>query len=198
MKLARISLSGASVALLAIQLALVASIAGKYLYQRWQCPRVWARAVAADPELPMRGRYLSLQLTVDGCRSTLPTAFHAVFQRDINGVAGGKTYTISAGQAVQFPAQLKVIDNRLAALRIPDSDSRAAGVMVSALPGSSCAEMRLDEPVDFFLAGSAAAPARLGPSQDLWVEVTVPPSGPPRPLQLALKDNGVWKPLATE
>src|SRR5208283_3048759 len=31
--------------------------------------------------------------------------------------------------------------------------------------------------------------------QELWIEVTVPPQGPPRPLQMAVKDNGVWKPL---
>jgi hypothetical protein len=51
-----------SVALLVIQLAIVSTIAAKYLYQRWSCPRVWTRAVAIDPQLPMRGRYLSLQL----------------------------------------------------------------------------------------------------------------------------------------
>jgi len=31
-------LSKASIALLVIQLALVSSIAAKYLYQRWRCP----------------------------------------------------------------------------------------------------------------------------------------------------------------
>ena len=60
--------------LLLIQLAIVSSVAAKYLYQRWTCPRVWTRTVAFDPELPMRGRYLSLQLIVDGCQSTLPSA----------------------------------------------------------------------------------------------------------------------------
>ena len=60
-------ISGASVALLVIQLALVCSVAAKYLYQRWSCPRVWTRTVAYDPELVMRGRYLSLQLDVHGC-----------------------------------------------------------------------------------------------------------------------------------
>ena len=31
---------------------------------------------------------------------------------------------------------------------------------------------------------------------ELWIEVTVPPDGPPRPIQVALKQDGVWKPLA--
>ncbi len=94
MKPGRIRLSGASVALLVIQLALVCSVAAKYLYQRWSCPRVWTRTVAYDPELVMRGRYLSLQLTVDGCQSTLPSAKRADFPRDVNGAAVQGQYAI--------------------------------------------------------------------------------------------------------
>ena len=36
------------------------------------------------------------------------------------------------------------------------------------------------------------------PGHELWIEVTVPPKGPPRPLQLAEKENGVWKPLTLQ
>jgi len=53
-------LSKTSVALLLIQLVLVSSIAAKYLYQRSTCPRVWTRTAAYDPQMVMRGRYLSL------------------------------------------------------------------------------------------------------------------------------------------
>ena len=84
MKTGKCTLAGVSVALLVIQLALVSAIAAKYLYQRWRCPRVWTRAAAIDPEMPMRGRYLSLRLTVDGCESTLPSAKNATFPRDVN------------------------------------------------------------------------------------------------------------------
>ena len=52
-------LSKTSIVLLVIQLALVSSIAAKYLYQRAHCPRVWVRTAAYDPEMVMRGRYLS-------------------------------------------------------------------------------------------------------------------------------------------
>jgi hypothetical protein len=55
--------------------------------------------------------------------------------------------------------------------------------------------MWLASPVDLFIADTAQSPLPLKPNQELWIEVTVPPKGPPRPLQLALKDNGVWKPL---
>jgi len=193
MKLAR-----TSIALLAIQLALVSAVAAKYLYQRFACPRVWTRAAMYDPELLMRGRYLSLQLTVDGCRSTLPSARQAVFPRNSDGVQGGNTFTVAPGQGVHFPAQLKVEGNRLVAIRIPEPDSSNPGLTVSAWPGTSCENMRLDAPVDFYIAEHAASPAPLKAGQELWIEVTVPPLGPPRPLQLALKDGGAWKPLAFE
>ena len=55
--------------------------------------------------------------------------------------------------------------------------------------------MRLQEPVEFYIAEHAVDPPSTE-GQELWMEVTVPPVGPPRPLQLALKDNGGWKPLA--
>jgi hypothetical protein len=64
------------------------------------------------------------------------------------------------------------------------------------MPGTSCENLRLDTPVDFYIPEHAAIPSPLKAGQELWIEVTVPPNGPPRPLQLALKQDGVWKPLA--
>ena len=191
MKLAKTSL-----VVLAIQLALVSSIAAKYLYQRWSCPRVWTRTVAYDPELVMRGRYLSVRLIVDGCQSTLPSAEDMTMPRDKDGVQTGKRFSIRAEQPVRFPARLKVEGNKLVAIRIPESDESTQGVMVEAVPGSSCEDLRLDMPVDFYLAEHAANPTPVGAGKELWIEVTVPPKGPPRPVQLALKVGGAWKPLA--
>jgi hypothetical protein len=176
-------------------LALVSSIAAKYLYQRWRCPRVWTRTVAYDPELPMRGRYLSVQLVVDGCESTLPSAKEAAMPRNLEGVPVGSRFSINAPGVVSFPATLKVEGKKLVAIRIPEDDSQSRGQTVSAQPGSSCENLRLDVPVDFYIAEHAASPVPVKPGQELWIEVTVPPKGPPRPIQLALKDNGAWKPL---
>ncbi len=64
------------------------------------------------------------------------------------------------------------------------------------MSGASCDQMHLTAPVNFYLAEHAASPLPVKAGQELWVEVTVPPQGPPRPIQLALKDNGAWKPLA--
>lgn len=190
------NISKTSIALLVVQLALVSSVAAKYLYQRWTCPRVWTRAVAYDPELLMRGRYLSLQLVVDGCRSTLPSVKQAVVPRNFDGTARGRSFSISSPQPFWFSAQLKVEGKKLEAIRIEDPVYNSAGIIVDAWPGSSCDAFRIHAPVDFYVAEHAALPTPLQPNQELWIEATVPPNGPPRPIQLALKQDGVWKPLA--
>jgi len=188
--------SKASVVLLVIQLAIVSTVAAKYLYQRATCPRVWTRANAYDPSLVMRGRYLSLQLTVDGCSSTLPSAKDAQFPRNMNGVPGGNTFSVRAANTVWFQAKLAVKDNKLIAIRVPESDTSSERQTIAGSPGASCSQMQLSQPVNFYIPEHATDPTRLDAGQELWIEVTVPPKGPPRPLQLALKHNGAWKPLA--
>jgi len=189
-------LSKASIALLVIQLALVSSIAAKYLYQRARCPRVWVRAVAYDPDLVMRGRYLSLQLTVDGCQSTLPTAFDAAFPRNSDGTTKPNGFRVRSEYPFQFRAKLKAEGNKLVAIRIPEADLTSKGLDVTAMPGDSCDSLRLREPVDFYIAEHAADPTPHNANKELWIEVTVPPKGPPRPIQLAVKQDGAWTPLA--
>ena len=189
-------ISKTSVALLLIQLAIVSTVAGKYLYQRWTCPRVWVRTVAFDPELPMRGRYLSLRPVVDGCQSTLPSAKAAQFRRDINGAAVKSPFQVQA--LVRFRADLRVENNHLVVIALRDDQNGTLGQGVVVSPGAACDAMQLEKPVDFYISEHAADFSRLQPGQELWIEVTVPPKGPPRPVQLALKDNSVWKPLASQ
>ena len=190
-------LAKSSIVLLVIQLALVSSIAAKYFYQRSTCPRAWTRATAYDPNMVTRGRYLSLRLTVDGCQSTLPSALRATFPRNADGTTKPTGFTVNDVEVpITFRANLKAEKMKLLAIRIPEADLRSKGVDVTALSGSACNDLYIDEPVDFYIAEHAADPTALKQGQELWIEVTVPPKGPPRPLQLALKDNGAWKPLA--
>lgn len=188
--------SKTSLALLVLQLALVSTVGARYLYQRWQSPRVWARVAADDSLLAMHGRYLRLQVRVNGCQSTLPLASQASFPRNRDGTPRGKSFSVIARKFVEFPAKLKVENNRLVAIRIPVADGHPLGVWVRASPGMPCDSFLIDEPLNFYLAGRSASPLPLQPGQELWIEVTVPPQGPPRPLQLALKQDDVWKPLA--
>jgi hypothetical protein len=191
-----IRMSRASVVLLIVQLALVSCIAVKYLYQRSECPRVWTRTAAYDPELVMRGRYLSLQLTADGCGSTLPSHAMAESPRNVDGTVASPKFAIRGSKQVMFEAKLVVKENRLVALQVPDVESERYSETVSAFPGTACDQMRVMKPVNFYIAEHAQSPLPLKQGDELWIEVTVPPKGPPRPLQLALKQQGAWRPLA--
>ncbi len=191
MKIAKTSLL-----LLAIQLVIVSSIAAKYLYQRSACPRVWTRTAAYDPDMVLRGRYLSLQLDVDGCQSTLPSGKQAHFPRDVNGIPGGNRFSIWAPDTIRFPAKISVNHNKLIAIRLLETDGQPSGQSVAAWPGAPCDALRLVDPVDFYIPEHAENPTILKAGEELWIEVTVPPKGPPRPLRLALKQAGTWKPLA--
>jgi hypothetical protein len=143
----------------------------------------------------MRGRYLSLRLTVDGCQSTLPSAKAAKFPRGWNGAAVPGDYSVGYVAPVFFPADLKVENNQLVAVEITDEERQESGQMVEAPPGAACQQFRLAKPVDYYIAEHAPDPSWTKQGRELWIEVTLPPKGPPRPLALALKDNGLWKPL---
>ncbi len=199
MKIGKVSFSGAVLALIVVQLALVSCFTAEYLYQRWTCPRAWTRAVGADPDVSTHDRYLRLRLMVDGCQSTLPSAKLATFPRDVNGaVKPGQYVQRPEPQPAYFHAWLKAVNNKLVAVRVEGQEDPTLGEGITTMPGTSCDQMSLDDWVDFLLPRHTHSPLPLKPGQELWVEVTVPPHGPPRPMQVALKQDGAWKPLAFE
>ena len=53
----------------ALQVVLVASLGAKLLHDRATLPRVWVQAAPFDPDMPIRGRYVSLQLFVEPQRT---------------------------------------------------------------------------------------------------------------------------------
>jgi hypothetical protein len=54
----------------------------------------------------------------------------------------------------------------------------------------------LDKPVAFFIPEHVPDPSRRPPGEQLWVEVTIPKKGPPRPIRLGVrKDGGPIAPL---
>ena len=56
--------------------------------------------------------------------------------------------------------------------------------------------VRLQAPVSFFISQAVEDPSNLKPGDELWVELSIPPKGPPRPLHLARKTkDGTWIPL---
>jgi hypothetical protein len=123
---------------------------------------VWAQAAPYDPDMPIRGRYVSLQLTVDA--------------RRVSEVKAGRGWQPS--QAVV----LKVEDGRLVA--DPKPVSRGYDNSIER-QGQKLAV--LSKPVPFFIPEHIPDPSRRAPGEELWVEVTIPEKGPPRPIRLGVK-----------
>ena len=53
----------------------------------------------------------------------------------------------------------------------------------------------IDDPVAFFIPEQVSDPSHRPLGEELWVEVSVPRQGPPRPLRLGVKKDGVLTPL---
>ncbi len=179
----------AGVVLLIAQLLLVLSIAGKYLYERMTCPRVWTRAMQVDPNLPVRGRYLALQLLIDACSLPKDGQYYTAGGRsDIGTIETGWNWLVTAEPA----------DGRLAArLADPKKDAtNAKRIMLE--QDQPCTQVPFDRGELYFIPDTAKPPFPLHAGQQLWVEVTLPPSGPPRPIQLALSDRSGFHALKFE
>jgi hypothetical protein len=144
----------------ALQCAIVCSLAGKYAVDRERLPRVWVRTGPVDPTLPVRGRYISLRLELDGPDS---------------------------GTTIES-ARLLIRNGRLTAL----PDRSGSGVRVVRFGGSG---WQLADPVAFFLPEHAPDPSRRQPGEEVWVEVSVPRRGIPRPLHLGVRKDGMLTPL---
>ncbi len=169
---------GKGVVIAALQAGLVASLGAKLLYDRATLPRAWARAAPYDPDLPIRGRYVSLQL--------------AVKARGIGEAKPGPGWQPPQGVV------LKVEDGMLVAEPKPGEggyDSSALRLRFIERQGEKLAV--LDKPVPFFIPEHVPDPSRRAPGEELWVEVTIPRKGPPRPIRLGVrKDGGPIVPLA--
>ena len=170
-----------AILLLVIQITLVLSVAGKYLYERKTCPRVWVRTAQHDPNMPLRGRYLGLQLAMDACN--LPH---------------DKNHQLSMGpQSETWRWNVKIInqDGHLMPVEAGYSQGHLETYELTQRGNRACDRATLLTPVDYFVRDTAHSPSPLDTGQELWVEVTIPPMGPPRPIQLAISKGGAFKPL---
>jgi len=152
-----------------VQGAIVAAIGGKLLYDRNALPAAWAPTTGVDPMLPIRGRYVALNLVVQADPATEPA--------DIaEGLPAAATLSVEDGVlTATFTAE--------AALDAIDWP----GVTVRRRDAPGGAEWTLLEPILFFLPESAPDPSRLQAGETLWAEVTVPERGPPRPIRLEVR-----------
>jgi hypothetical protein len=163
--------------LAAVQILIVLSLGGKLLYDRATRPRAWVLCQAYDPELPIRGRYLSenLRMPAEG--------FSYVHANRLQ----------NQWYANQQRAYLEVRDRMLVAK--PAGRGSSMWINLRQNPDGTLTAFT-QEPVLIFIPDSTQIP-NLKPGDEMWVEVTVPAQGPPRPIRLAIKKNGVLTPLTT-
>ncbi|MES2391354.1 MAG: hypothetical protein V4555_06925 [Acidobacteriota bacterium] len=167
---------------LAVQLAVVLSVAVKYAWERHACPQVWTRAGQWDPEQPLRGRYLALQLRADGCglpRDEKHTNHYGVNDQMLANYSWQATTAARDGKLVLVPW-----DERTA---VPTEWVRTE-------EGVPCERMTLGDSTEFFVSEKATLPV-LKKGQELWALVTVPPQGPPRPVELAVAEGKEFRVL---
>jgi hypothetical protein len=151
-----------------IHVCIVSSLGAKLLYDRTVRPRVWALAAPFDPNLPIRGRYVSLQLVVE--------------PRGIQKNAPGP------GRVPPQSAVLNIENGRLVAEATPNKTGYdPEGTHVRFVQRQDRQLAVIERPVAFFIPEHVPDPSRRQADEELWVEVTIPRKGPPRPIRLGVK-----------
>ena len=173
---------GRATLLLVIQALVVLSIAGKYLYERKTCPRVWVRATDYSPNAPLRGRYLAMQLAVDGCALPRDEAHHTQFNPQVPGFW-------------RWTVRLEAQGGKLVPVLASDADRPEMTDELMVWGNRPCERATLTQRVEYFISDAAKNPFPAKKGEELWVEVTVPKMGSPRPVQLAMSKDGVFTPL---
>ena len=160
-------------AVLAIQLVLVLSIGVKYAWERHHCPMVWARAQQFDPSQPLRGRYLAISVYANACG--LPM--------------GNETFSPGVPPKARWWTVVPAVRNGELAPKVVSDTRPGPTEPLSLEDGMPCQYARLSGTSDFFIPEHAKSPLPLQKGQELWALVTVPPSGPVRPVKLAISDS---------
>ena len=144
----------------AIHLALVGSLGAKLLIDRATRPRVWARTLPVDPDHPLRGRYVEMRVEGE------PVGF-------ADRSAGREVMLVARGESLGFQ---------------PSSDDTGLSAHLSTRDGREVAV--LEQPLAYFIPEHVPDPSIRPPGEELWVEVTLPKHGAPRPIRLGIKKAG--------
>ena len=165
-----------------MQIAIVSSLGVKLMVDRSAYPRVWARAAPVDPSLPIRGRYVSLRLEArigPGLDLPMPRSMVAPNGRVIAQSADARPVVLAAEEGALVARPSTSTSGLLARAR-QRGDERVA---------------ELIDPLAYFIPDGIADPSRRAAGEELWVEVTIPRRGAPRPIRLGVKKDGTLTPL---
>lgn len=171
-----------------IQVLIVCSIGAKLLYDRRTRPQAWFKTQRYDPNLPIRGRYVSLQIELQDSRS--PEALQKKF---------GSEMQANENQNARFNSRgMYGFGTECGSIELPGGVPTAAfdenapvwncdNLSFTRWKTGSEVKLRLSEPLLFFIPDTAKDPTQLATGEELWVLATIPRKGPPRPIALGIK-----------
>jgi len=186
-----------------LQLVIVGSLAAKFAHDRATRPRVWVKVGYYDPDLPIRGRYAALQVELDtpglfqekplveDLRNETPAtkSGRAAAQLTPGPHSGSARYSPVWESK---PVRLEVHDGKLVAIADPKSNLTAQ----YSRDGEGVSRVFLQDQIDFFIPENATNVPGWHWSRDplshseWWAEVTIPKTGPPRPIRLGIRKPG--------
>jgi len=149
-----------------VQVLLVTGVGAKLMIDRARYPQAWVQTAPYDPNLPLRGRYVRLTAVLEPAAPLLDSNVY------------------------QEQGRLEVRDGRLFAIR----DKTGPIYFAKGRCGQrEC--LTLSKPLAFFVPESVKDPSIRSGDEQLWVRVTVPPRGNPRPIRLGVRKQGRLTPL---
>lgn len=160
----------------ALQLAIVSSLGAKLLYDRAHRPRVWIKSAVYDPDLPIRGKYLALSIEVPA----------EGFSEQQSQPYYGRYFTPSRCDLVLRGDHLVAVGNEHGEFFA--NVQRRDNNVVAIINGETA----------YFLPERKNGPVLHNRSEELWIEATIPRKGPPRPIRLGIKKDGVLTPLSAD
>jgi hypothetical protein len=173
-----------------IQVLIVSSLGAKLLYDRRTRPQAWFKTERYDPNLPIRGRYVRLQIEVNDPRS--PEEVGKKFASEIQAIENRSAQYSYLGME-DFGREYGsiVVRKGTATAEFDQAPSwNCDNLTFVRRKTASGMELRLTEPSLFFIPDTAKDPTGLARGDELWVFATIPRKGPPRPIALGLKKAG--------
>jgi len=158
------------------QVALLLAVGAKYYIDRARLPRAWVETAGYDPDLPIRGRYIQLQVL-------LPVDARKVSAEDTAGC--GRIELRSGVATAVLGSVMQTTGDRLY--------QRQACFMRG---DEAEPKWRLVQPMAVFLSEHARDPTLDRDAGPLWAEVTLAPGGTLRPIRLGRMIDGRIAPLS--
>jgi len=165
-----------------LHIGIVSTLGAKLLYDRAFRPRIWVKSAIYDPDLPIRGKYLALSVEVPAegftsrfvpCNGCTPEPKTEVFSSNrCDLVLRGNELIAVPNDRGEFWANLQ----------------HRNGNLVAVVGGE----------IAYFLPEHKSGPRLNNRTDELWIEATFPRKGPPRPIRLGIKKDGVLTPLPSD